>query len=167
MFADAGIATIDADRVGHEVLAPGGAAFGEVADTWPDVVIDGEVSRPALAGIVFSDPEELRTLESITHPHIFDTIRTRVEKLGVPVVVEMPLLDPGFGERWGRIVVDSREAARLARAVERGMREEDAMARLTAQPSRAQWLAAADLVIPNHRSKRELREAVETLLPHL
>jgi dephospho-CoA kinase len=167
MLAEAGISTIDADRVGHEVLAPGGPAFGEVAATWPDVVIDGEISRRTLAGIVFDDPEELRTLESITHPHIFDTIRTRMERLGLPLVVEVPLLDPGFGEGWGRIVVDSREATRIARAVERGMSESDARARLAAQPSRAEWLAAADLVIPNHRSKRELREAVETLLPHL
>jgi len=163
MLADAGIATIDADRIGHQMLAPGGPAFGEVASTWPGVVVDGEISRSALARIVFEDPAELERLESITHPHIFDTIRRRVEDLDPPVVVEVPVLAHGL-TRWSLMVVDSRPETRLARAVERGMSEQDAAARLAAQPSRAEWLADADLVIPNHRSLRELRDSVDAVV---
>jgi dephospho-CoA kinase len=167
MLEDAGVDTIDADRVGHEVLDRSGPAFEEVGSRWPRVVVEGDIDRSALAEVVFGDPDELRALESITHPHIFDTIKVRVEELRPPIVVEMPLLHHGLGEEWRRIVVDSREEARLGRAIERGMTETDARARLAAQPSRAQWLAAADLVIPNHRSTFELRETVGAVLPHL
>jgi len=167
MLADAGIATIDADRVGHEVLEPSGAAFDEVRSRWPQIVVDGEISRSALAGIVFDDPSELEELESITHPHIFDTIMGRVERLDTPVVVEMPVLTDRLRGEWGRLVVDSREEAKLARAIERGMSEADARSRLQAQPSRADWLASADLVIPNHRSLEELKRLVEDVLEHL
>jgi dephospho-CoA kinase len=167
MLENAGVATIDADSVGHEVLERTGPAFGAVAARWPDVVVDDEIDRSALAEVVFGDPDELRELESITHPHIFDTIKARVEELEPPIVVEMPLLQHSLGRAWSRMVVDSREDARLARAIDRGMPEGDARARLAAQPSRAQWLATADLVVPNHRSMLELRDAVSTVLRYL
>ena len=116
---------------------------------------------------MFGDPSELEVLESITHPHIFDRIVGRVERLDSPVVVEMPILTHGLRGDWRRLVVDSREAAKLARAIERGMSAADARARLQAQPSRAEWLASADLVIPNHRSVDELRDVVAGVLPFL
>jgi dephospho-CoA kinase len=43
------------------------------------------------------------------------------------------------------------------------MSEDDARSRIAAQPGRAEWLAVADLVIPNHGSERELHEAVMIL----
>ncbi|MGD2061822.1 MAG: dephospho-CoA kinase, partial [Acidimicrobiia bacterium] len=76
-----GFETIDADEFGHRVLRSDGAAFAEVVARWPDVVVDGEIDRGLLASEVFSDTGQLRELESITHPHIFDAIRTRVEQI--------------------------------------------------------------------------------------
>lgn len=166
LLDEAGIATIDADAVGHEVLEPDGAAFPAVAQRWPEVVRAGEIDRSVLAGIVFGDSEALAELESITHPHIFDTIRWRVEEITGPVVVEMPLLKRP-DEGWRRLVVDCRDDAQLTRALERGMAEEDARARLASQPDRSTWLAAADVVIPNHGEVGELRESVRALTGHL
>lgn len=156
-----GIETIDADTVGHEVLESTGAAFADVAARWPDAVVAGEVDRRWLASVVFDDPAQLRELESITHPHIFDRIRDRVEEIPGPVFVEMPLLHHSLGPEWSIAVVDARDEVRLGRAIDRGMEENDARARMKAQPSRSQWLAAADLVIPNHGELGELETAVE------
>jgi len=39
------------------------------------------------------------------------------------------------------------------------MDEGDARARLGSQPSREEWLAAADLVVPNHGSLAELEKS--------
>jgi dephospho-CoA kinase len=167
MLAEKGIATVDADEVGHDVLGRDGPAFDEVASRWPEVVVEGVIDRSALAAIVFGERDELEALESITHPHIFDTIRARVERLQPPVVVEIPLLREGLGGEWHRLVVDSRDDVKLARAVERGLGESDARARLNAQPSRSAWLAAADLVIPNHGSVDELRIVVDSAAGHL
>lgn len=167
LVAEAGIETIDADEVGHVVLAPEGPAFQPVSARWPSVVVEGSIDRRALASIVFSDPEEMAELESITHPHIFDLIRTRVEEIEGPVVVEMPLLSDGLGSDWHRIVVDCEDDIRLRRAVERGMSETDARARMASQPSRGVWLAAADVVIPNRRSRQDLVETVSKLTESL
>lgn len=166
-FAESGVATIDADRVGHTVLEPDGPAFEEVADRWPQVATDGVIDRQLLASIVFQDPAQLAELESITHPHIFDTIKTQVEGIEGPVVVEVPLLSHGLGEGWRRIVVDCRDEVRLKRAVDRGMSEDDVRSRMRSQPSRQEWLASADLVIPNHVAVDELGSTVETVMDWL
>lgn len=165
MIAKLGIATIDADSVGHLVLEPDGAAFDAVAKRWPSVVSDeGLIDRRALAEIVFNEEGELVALEEITHPHIFDTILGQVEKIRGPVVVEMPVISSRFADGWRRIVVDSRESEKVRRAVTRGMEEHDARARLNSQPARQEWLASADLVIPNHGSIGEMEEAVEAVV---
>jgi dephospho-CoA kinase len=167
LLSEAGVSTIDADSIGHFVLDAEGPAFDQVATRWPHVVREGEIHRPSLAAIVFNDPTELTSLEAITHPHIFDTIRAMVEEIDGPVVVEVPLLSHGLGDDWCRIVVDASDEARLERAVERGMSREDATARMAAQPSRGEWLASADLVIPNNGTVEELESTVGALVPAL
>lgn len=167
LLEESGVDTIDADSMGHLVLQSDGAAFADVSARWPHVVRDGEIDRRSLADVVFADPDELDTLEALTHPHIFDMIRARVEDIAAPVVVEIPLLAHGLGDEWGRIVVDCRDELRLQRAVARGMDEEDVRARMSAQPAREEWLAAADVVVPNHGSVEELNETVARLAPLL
>lgn len=155
--------TIDADTVGHAVLQSDGPAFAEVADRWPYVVENGEINRRSLAAVVFDDPDELRSLESITHPHIFDRIKTQVEEIDTAVVVEIPLLSHGLGDEWRRIVVDCDDELRLERAISRGLTPKEAQARMAVQPSRGEWLAAADLVVPNRGSVDELESTVDQL----
>jgi dephospho-CoA kinase len=159
-----GVVTIDADSIGHAVLQPEGSAFAQVADRWPDAVREGEIHRPSLASIVFNDPDELAALEAITHPHIFDTINAQVEGVASVVVLEVPVLSHGLGDDWRRVVVDCRDEVRRERAVARGMSESDVRSRMARQPSRSAWLAAAELVIPNHGSEEELGQTVTDIV---
>jgi dephospho-CoA kinase len=158
-----GIRTVDADSVGHSILEH--EAFEAVSKTWPVVVVDGVIDRSSLARVVFAEPEELRALEAITHPLIFDRIETELEGFDGVVVVEMPLIDTDMG--WPRIVVDSLEEVRIRRAVGRGMDPDDVQRRLAAQPSRAMWLGSADLVVPNHGNLRDLEQTTATLARYL
>ncbi len=158
-----GFQAIDADSIGHEVLEPDGAAFDQVADRWPVVVIDGYIDRKALGGIVFGDTGELEALEEITHPHIFGIINRLVQGIDGTFVVEVPIIQPGIEGGWRRIVVDCDDGARLGRLLERGMTSADAEARMRIQPSRSEWLAGADLVVPNHGSLDDLTATVERL----
>ena len=155
-----GISTIDADAVGHEVLEPGGAANKAVAEAWPEVVVGGIVDRTRLGGLVFNDSAALSRLEAITHPHIFALISERIEELNPPVVVEIPLLIDPFAGSWSRMVVDALDRLRVERSVSRGMDREDVTARMASQPSRKEWLATADLVIPNHGDLDVLEETM-------
>lgn len=167
ILAGHGVDTIDADSVGHAVMRGDGPAYAEVAERWPQAVREGEIHRPTLASIVFSDTIELAALEEITHPHIFDTINARVEGIDSTVVVEIPLLSHGLGDEWKRMVADCRDEIRLRRAVEKGMSSEDAEARMRAQPRREEWLSVADAVIPNHGSMEGLEDTVARLVVEL
>jgi dephospho-CoA kinase len=151
--------------MGHRVLEPAGKAFGPVAERWPEVLRDGVIDRGRLADIVFADTGQLRELESLTHPHIFGTIRGELEGFDGVAVVEVPIIETGL--LWPRIVVDAPDEIRFERALSRGMSSSDVQARMASQPTRSQWLASADLVIPNHGTPEELEEAVEVLVGEL
>src|SRR3954465_7016257 len=79
LLARRGAVIIDSDRIargGLEPGAPGRAAVG--AACGPQVLTaDGALDRPALAAVVFADPEARRTLDAIVHP----LVRARAEEL--------------------------------------------------------------------------------------
>lgn len=160
LLEEHGIRTVDADSVGHAVLED--EALPAVSERWPDVLVDGVVDRSRLAEIVFAQPEELAALEAITHPLIFGRIEVELEGFDGIAVVEAPVID--FGANWPRMVVDAPDGIRLQRAAARGMTKEDAQRRMDAQPSRGEWLAAADVVIPNGLDLDRLQETVELLV---
>ncbi len=156
-FEGMGAVVIEADRIGHEILEPGGAAYDAVASEWPLAVVAGRIERPLLAAIVFNDVEELSRLESLTHPAIRDEIAVRVAAAGGrDVALELPLRSDLVGTGWVRIVVDAPPAVRLQRSIERGMPEQDASNRIAAQPERDEWLSDAVLVVDNTGSRDDL-----------
>jgi dephospho-CoA kinase len=163
LLEEHGIRTIDADSVGHVVLEH--EALLAVAERWPEVVVDGVVDRSRLAEIVFAQPAELAQLEAITHPLIFGRIEAELEGFEGIAVVEAPVID--FAANWPRIVVDSPDDIRLERVVARGMPKTDAERRISSQPTRSGWLASAEIVVPNHRSRSELRLTVAALVEHV
>jgi dephospho-CoA kinase len=156
VFERLGAIVISADRVGHEVMAPGGEAFDGVANRFPGSLIDGLIDRPTLASHVFGDAAELTALEQITHP----VIRSRIERIardrdGV-VLVEVPLITDFLGPGWLRIVVDAPTEVRIARLMAGGMSRSDIEARMSVQPTRGEWLEVADLVIDNRGDRPAL-----------
>jgi dephospho-CoA kinase len=152
-----GLRVVDADRLGHAALAPGGGAFDEAAARWPQVVVDGVIDRGRLAAIVFADPEELAALEAMVHPVVVERIeRISREVAEGALVVEMsvPKLIRRLG--WTVVVVDAPDEVRRARLIARGMAPEDVERRMAVQPSREEWLAMADVVVDNSGGLDEL-----------
>ena len=150
VFAALGAKVFSADRAAHAVLEPGGAAAAAVASRWREALVAGRIDRPTLAGIVFADPAALAALEEITHPAIGRLLGEQVAgvKAGV-VLVEMPLPIDLLGPGWRWVVVDAPDEVRRARLLGRGMEAGEAARRMAAQPSRAEWLEWADLVVDN------------------
>ncbi|MDX2343220.1 MAG: dephospho-CoA kinase [Acidimicrobiia bacterium] len=159
-----GAVVIEADRIGHEVLEPGGAAHDAVAALWPSAMVDGRVDRALLAAIVFTDGEQLALLESITHPAIRDEIAARVVAAGEhDVVLELPFRSELAGPGWARLIVDAPTELRIRRSVARGMAEADAANRLAVQPQREEWLVGAEHVIVNTGTLADLEQAVRNV----
>ena len=175
MLADRGAVLVDADRLARDAVAVGTDGYRAVVDRFGSEVVagDGGLDRRALAGVVFDDPGALADLNAIVHPPVRAAIAQRVAELAgtdAVVVLEIPLLVES-GVSYGAsqvIVVDCPEDVAVRRLVQgRGMDEGDARRRIAAQASRAERLAAADVVIDNSGSLADLRHHVDALWARL
>jgi dephospho-CoA kinase len=153
-----GAVLIDADLVSREVVAPGGPAYQAMIDRFGDGILDaeGRIDRPAVAALVFGDPDALADLNAITHPAIGATMIERKDRhQGTDdiVVLDIPLLKEVHRQMLSLaavVVVDTPTEVALERLVTgRGMSRGDAEARVAAQVDRATRLASADLVVDN------------------
>lgn len=94
-FGRLGAATLSTDEVAHEALADPEVLSQLVARWGPEVREAGSVDRKRVGQIVFDDPDELRWLESLTHPKVGQKVVEWRESLGPGAelaVVEVPLL---------------------------------------------------------------------------
>lgn len=175
MLAERGATVIDADRVVAGLYAADGPGTELVSDLFGDEFIadDGSVDRPALGRRVFQDDLARRRLEQGIWPLVrrrFEERAAAAEAAGAELVVlEATLLvEAGFAGAFDLVVtVEAPEEVRLARAVERGLGEEEARARLKAQGDGAVRRAGADLVLDNSGSLERLEEEVDGLLDEL
>lgn len=164
LLAEHGALIIDADQLGHDVLEPGAEAFAVVVRRWPQVLVDGRIDRTRLASIVFGDTDALAALEAISHPAIVTRIRNTVKTAAAaPVVVEVPIIILIGGDVWVHVFVDAPEDLRVERVTARGGDPADTLRRMTAQPSRSDWLAWADRVLENTGTKEDLTRDVNDL----
>ncbi len=167
LFAERGFEVVEADLVGHEVLATDPEVLAAVINRWPAVVSDGVIDRAALAGVVFSDPTELRYLEQITHPRIRAAIADRIASTEASgVVVETPLTGMGVATdiTTVRVAVLADHDVRLARAVMRGGDAADVERRMRSQDDDATWRAWADHVVDNSGAWTLTERTVLTLI---
>ncbi|GMQ93969.1 MAG: dephospho-CoA kinase [Acidimicrobiia bacterium] len=164
IFVQDGFHVIDADEIGAEILGPGADATRLVAQQWPAAVSNGIVNRRALAQIVFADEDELRQLESITHPGIAAEIARRVAERSGDVVVEIPLQHLVLSGNWFKIAVVAEEEIRIARAVARGGDISDVRRRVSSQVSNEEWADWSDTVIDNSGAWAETLSAVRAVI---
>lgn len=169
-LVELGAVLIDADVIAREVVRPGRPAWTAIRERFGDGVIDpdGALDRPELGRVVFADPAALRDLEAITHPAIWGEAARQFATAPHDAVVvhDMPLLvEKGMVAQYHlTVIVDTEEERRVARLVRsRGMTREDARARINAQADDAQRRAAADVLLGNNGSPRELLGAVDRL----
>jgi dephospho-CoA kinase len=166
MLVDLGAAFLDADKVAHSVMAPGGPAYAAVVAAFgAEIVADsGEIDRRALGKIVFSDPEALARLESLVHPAVIAEVDRWIATREVPVVVveAIKLLESGMAETYDAIWVTAcTEATQVARLMDsRGLTRADARQRIHAQPPQAEKVARADVVIDTEATLAETRRQV-------
>lgn len=170
LLAAKGAVVLDADAITREVQQPGSPLLGRLADAFGPQVLapDGSLDRPAVAKIVFEDPEALKKLNAIVHPAVGKEMNDRIiaqRTTDHVVILDIPLLteNPREGLQ-GRIVVDVPVETQVRRLVDhRGFDEIDARARIARQASRDERLKTADFVIDNSGSPDELGPQIDRL----
>jgi dephospho-CoA kinase len=137
-----GAFVVRADQIGKQVMQPSGEAYELVIDAFGADILqaNGEIDRARLASLVFAHPEQLRLLESIVQPAIFE-VQDRLfgdyfaqTPQGIGVIEAAVLIEAGRASLCQRIILCyCPEALEIERAVARGRISEAEVKRRIAQ----------------------------------
>lgn len=176
-MAEMGAFVLDADRIAHELISPGGCAYHEVVDRFGDEIVgaDGTIDRARLGRRIFADASERQALDAIVHPKVLAEIERRIERYqhsghSALVVVDAALLvESGAYKKFERLVVVrcSRDAQLQRLTARSGMSADEALARIDAQLGLEQKLAVADYIIDTDATLRETRHETERVVGRL
>jgi len=142
-FAALGAATIDADVLAHQAIAPGTAGFDAVRSRFGESVVSvqGGLDHKALARIIFADPDSRRALEAIVHPAVYAAIDRWLRSLGHAGqsrigIADIPLLyETGREADFDVVIVTSCDPGQqIERLMARsGLTRDEALRRIGAQ----------------------------------
>jgi dephospho-CoA kinase len=165
-----GATEVDADRLAREVVEPGTEGLAAVTQEFGSEVLnpDGTLNRAALARKAFASEQSRKRLEAILHPLIQQLAGERISGIAGVVVYTIPLLaETNSPLRFDKVVtISCPEAVRLKRLANRGLSEDDARARISAQATDTEREKRADIVISSdcemdqliERARRVFRE---------
>ena len=165
---------IIADLIGHELMSPGGMNYREIVKAFGEDILDeeGNINRPKLSKIVFSDKEKLEVLNQISHPNIEKAVVARLEEMQKDenisfIALEAALLiECGYlkylDELW---YVYANEETRIQRLMAgRGYTEEKSRSVMKNQLKEEEYLRNSDRVIDNSGSQEETYEKIRMSL---
>ncbi|WP_027480756.1 dephospho-CoA kinase [Deinococcus pimensis] len=168
LLRERGLDVIDADAIARTV------------SSWPEVlrdvrerlgeayVTDGALDRPALAALVFRDPEARTVLNGIVHPRVrAEAARQEANARSVWVVHDVPLLFENGLERGmdATLLVDAPLSVRVARVVARdGLSPEQVAARDAAQMPPEEKRRRASVVLDNGGDLTSLEAQLDAAL---
>lgn len=166
-FENHGIDVIDADIAARAIMTAGAPVLLAIRDAFGSNALtdSGELNRPFLRDLVFSDNRARHTLDSITHPAIRLWMKAELAKSTSPyAILVIPLLNDRqmWDDLMDRVlVVDVDEATQIERVMARdNQTQEQAQNALASQISRQTRLSLADDVILNNRDLAYIREQV-------
>ena len=172
-LADLGCYLIEADKLGHEVMLPGGEAYAAIVREFGSAILDGEgrINRRRLSGIVWDNAERLEKLSSLVHPPVQQREETRMAEIAhkdrrAIVVVEAAILvETGRYKSFDRlIVVTCTPEHQMERALQRGSyNKQEILARLSRQLPLEDKLRVADYTIDTSGSEEATLEQVRTV----
>ena len=156
MLTQKGAKLLSADAAGHEVYEPARPAYQEIVDAFGRDIVgaDGKIDRKVLGPIVFSDPEQLRRLNAITHPRMKELMGEKLaaERAGgarIAVLEAALLFDAGWDdltdEVW--VTLTPPEVAARRTAERSGISVEEALSRIRTQMSSEERIARSQVVI--------------------
>ena len=177
VLRELGAHVIDADKIVHDLLAPGEDANREVIEYFgTDIRLpDGSIDRRKLGDIVFGDPDKRAWLNHCIHPKVFDVYHAQAKHIadrdpGAIVVLDAALLiETGYHRNVDKvIVVYADRADQIKRLHERDRFTEDqALARINSQLPLEEKKHYADHVIDNRGTREETEKQVREIFEKL
>jgi dephospho-CoA kinase len=173
ILAELGCYLLEADKVGHQLLEPGGGAYAAVVEAFGREILqaDGRVDRRKLGAIVFSDPAQLERLNKIVHPLVFAeqerwfaAIAAR-DPEAIAIIEAAIMVETGSYQNYDRLILaHCREEQQVSRAMARdGLTESAVRARLARQMPLEEKKRFAHYLIDTSGTPGETRAQVTQL----
>ena len=167
-----GFQVVDADAVVHQLQKPGGRLFKALVQHFGQEIIleNGELNRPLLASLIFSNTEEREWSKQIQGEIIREelaTLRDQLAQTEEIFFMDIPLLfeqdySAWFDETW---LVYVEPDVQMDRLMKRDQLSKDlAISRLSAQWSLEEKKGLASQVIDNNGSQDQLLAQLNSLL---
>lgn len=167
---------IDADQVARDVVIPGSVGLQLLIDAFGDKILqkNGSLDRGILAGIAFSNKEQMKILNRIMHPLIESHTNVLVnmyKNAGVKLICydAALIIEMGNADKYRPlIVVACAPETQLARLMKRNsLTEAEAMTRINAQIPSADKIKFADYVVNTDGSLEESEKQVISIFQEL
>ena len=175
LLAERGGLILDCDAIYHALTRECEPMRSALRERFGDIfTAEGELDRPALAAIVFSDEAALSELNAITHRFVSEEIERRLREYALSggtlaAIDAIALFESGLAEKCElTVAVTAQEDARLARIMARdGISRERAKERLRAQKPQEFFTERADRCIANDGTEAEFEERGRRFLDEL
>lgn len=166
-----GAHVLEADKLGHAILMTDGEAYADVVELFGNEILsaDSTIDRRKLGAIVFADPEKLKQLNALVHPHVFKRQNQFFAEIeardpdAVAVVEAAIMVESGSYKNYDRLILAAcPRDVQIARFVERERSTvEEAESRLDRQMPLEEKRKYADFVIDTAGSRSKTLAQVE------
>lgn len=170
MLVRKGARVIDHDALVHTLQEPGQPVWKRIVEAFGRDILDagGRIDRKKLGAVVFGNETRRKALEGIVHPAVLEEAQRRRDEIASEdrqaiVLSDIPLLlEVGMQGLFDLILlVYAPPEVQIARVMKRNrMTRDEAVARLEAQMPIDEKLRAADVVIRNDGTMRDLEKRV-------
>ena len=168
-FEELGVTCLSADAIAREITSSDPKVLEAIHHYFGNSVLlpNGQINRPLLRNLIFSDPQKRLWLENLTHPLIKKKIQLALLDTNSPYcVIEIPLLfDKKAFPYINRILLLSTEKAlQIARIRQRdNSSKEEALKIINTQPNETTRKAIADDLVNNSGDLEKLKETIKQL----
>lgn len=169
-----GYKVIDADEITHELMQKGNINYLQIVEHFGFKILDEneEIDRKKLSKIVFSDENELKILNNLTHSNIFNKIKKTIEIsdekiifLDIALLIEF-IRDEKWNihldEIWLVYVDRNLQFERLKKR--NNFSEEETNIRIDAQMKIDEKIKYANFILYNDRNLEYLYEQIDERL---
>lgn len=172
MLRELGFSVLDADSLAHKIVEPGQPAYEEVLREFGSAITDGQgrVDRAKLGALVFAERTKLDRLNAIVHPRVAEAVLRQFDEWqregtrDAAFVEAALLIESGIHKQLdGLVVAWCRPEQQLERLAARGLSEDEARRRISAQMPVEEKLRHATERIDCSGTLEQTRRQVEAL----
>jgi dephospho-CoA kinase len=176
-LSELGCLLIEADQLGHEVMAKDAEAYRPIVAEFGTEILDSnaEIDRRKLGALVFQNPNLLTKLSAIVHPYVrargkrLEEAFAEREPYGICVTEAAILVETGSFRDYDRLIVAScTEEQQVERAILRDhLKREEVLNRLHRQMPLEEKVKYADYVIDTSGTKEHTLDQTRTVYASL